>query len=267
MAIRLPLRARYQGGIASKGRLPLYDGTTSIHGFAQAVQIATHALLTKTIVTRATAARSADFYLLPSRSGSYLIDLIAIIEANPAVAGISAPIFYDWLKIIFIKATSRTPVAAETSKIRRWIEEDEPFLDELAETLEGSLQRAHRPIDEEVTTVTVERPRSALLTLDSATKAWVNTRDISTGISALTGNVTRFNAITRNGRAFIDQLGRVVPFKPDGDFAMGGLQYLTWSLHGSNTGLPKALTINAREVKSASGETKRILLVDCMRNE
>jgi hypothetical protein len=267
MPIRLSLRARYQGGVAAEGRLPLYDGTTSIHGFAQAVQIATHALLTKTIVTRATAARSADFYLLPSRSGSYLIELLAIIEANPAVAGITAPIVYDWLKTIFIKATSRTPAAPETPKVRNWIEQDEPFLDELAETLEGSLQRAHRPVGDEVTTITVERPRSALLTFNEATKAWVNTRDVNAGTSALTGNVTRFNAITRNGRAFIDQLGRVVPFKPDGDFSMNGLQYLTWSLHGSNTGLPKALTINAREVKSASGETKRIMLVDCMRNE
>ncbi|WP_221793510.1 hypothetical protein [Aquisediminimonas sediminicola] len=245
----------------------MYDGTTSIQGVAQAVQIATHALLTGNIVARATAARSAEFYLLPSRSGSYLVELAAFIEANPAVAGITAPIVYDWLKTIFMKATSRAQPVPETPKVRKWIERDEPFLDELAETLEGSLQRAHRPIGPDVTTITFERPRSQILTLNDATKEWVNTRDVAAGATPLTGHITRFNSITRNGRAFIDQLHRVVPFKPDGDFAMGGLQYLTWSLHGSANELPKSLTINAREVKSATGETKRILLVDCMRGE
>ena len=267
MTMRLPLRARYNGGIAAEGMLPLYDGTTSIQGVAQAVQIATHALLTQSIVTRATAARSADFYLLPSRPGSYLIELAAYIEANPAVAGITAPIFYDWIKTIFTRATRRTPAEPETPFVRRWKDRDEPFLDELAETLEGSLQRTHRPIGADVTTITLERPRSEILTLNAATKAWVNTRDTAADSTQFTGNVTRFNSITRNGRAFIDQLQRVVPFKPDGDFAMGGLQYLTWSLHGSTNALPKSLRINAREVKSATEETKRLLLVDCARDE
>lgn len=265
MPIRLPLKARYNGGIAADGRLPLYDGTSSIQGIAQAVQIATHALVTEKIVTRATAARSAEFYLLPSRPGSYLIEMAAFIEANPAVAGISAPIFYDWIKTIFTKATRRAPPQPETTKVRRWMERDEPFLDELAETLEGSLQRAHRPIGEDVTTITFERPRSEILTLNTMTKSWVNTRDISANTTAFTGNITRFNSITRNGRIFIDQLERVIPFKPDGDFVMNGLQYLTWSLHGSTNGLPKSLDFNAREVKSATGETKRLLLSDCMR--
>jgi len=263
--MRLPLRARYNGGIAAEGKLPLYDGTTSIQGVAQAVQIATHALLTKAIVTRATAARSADFYLLPSRSGSYLVELAAYIEANPAVAGITAPIFYDWIKTIFTKATRRAPAEPETPAVRRWMERDEPFLDELAETLEGSLQRAHRPIGTDVTTITFERPRSELLTLNADTKAWVNTRDVASNSTPFTGSVTRFNSITRNGRIFIDQLSRVIPFKPDGDFAMGGLQYLTWSLHGSTNDLPKSLSLHAREVKSATEETKRLLLVDCAR--
>lgn len=267
VAIRIPLKVRYNGGLAADSVLPLYDGTTSIQGVAQAIQIATHALLTERIVTRATAARSADFYLLPSRSGSFLIELAAIIEANPAVAGISAPILYDWLKTIFIKATSRAQPEPETPKVRRWIEGDEPFLDELAETLEGSLQRAHRPIGDDVTTITFERPRSQILTLNSATKEWVNTRDIAAGATQFSGHITRFNSITRNARAFIYELDRVIPLKPDNDFAIGGLQYLTWSLHGSTNGLPKSLIINAREVKSASGETKRLLLVDCMRNE
>lgn len=267
MPVKLPLRIRYNGGLAADGMLPLYDGTSSIHGVAQAIQIATHALLTETIVTRATAARSATFFLYPTKAGSYLVDIAAFVEANPAMAGITAPIFYDWIKAIFIKATSRAPAEPETAKVKKWIEKDEPFLDELAETLEGSLQRAHRPIGSDVSTITLERPRSPFLTLDTTTKAWVNTRDVANATTPLTGNVTRFNSVTRNGRAFINELGRIVPFKPDGDFATGSFQYLTWSLHGSTNDLPKSLKIDAREVKSATGETKRLLLADALRDE
>jgi hypothetical protein len=267
MTLKLLVRARYDGGIATEGRLPLYDGTTSIQGVSQAVQIATHALLTKTIVTRATAARSADFFLLPSRSGSYIVDMVAFIEQYPAVAGITAPIFYDFIKTAFKKATGGAAAQPETRRIEKWVEDDEPFLDELAETLEGSLQRAHRPIGAGVQIIGLERPRSSLLTFNHATKDWVNTRDESHASTEFTGNVTRFNSITRNGRVFVNELGRVIPFKPDGDFAGAGLQYLTWSLHGSANDLPKLITFHAREVKSASLETKRLLLVDCARAE
>lgn len=265
--MKVSIRARYSGGVANDGRLPLYDGATSIQGMCQAIQIATHALLTNTIVTRATAARSAEFYLLPSRSGSYLTEMVAFIEHYPATAGITAPIVYDFLKTVFKKATSRDPVEPETPRVKRLLEADEPFLDELAETLEGSLQRAHRPIGEGVQIITIERPRAPLLTFDDASKLWVNTREEAQVATAFTGAVTRFNSITRNGRVFINELGRVIPFKPDGDFPGGAFQYLTWSLHGSTNDLPKLLNVNAREVKSASGETKRLMLSDCARAE
>lgn len=267
IAMRLPLKVRYNGGVAAEGLLPLYDGTTAIAGIAQVVQIATHALLTERIVTRATAAKRATFYFLPAKSGSYLTEMVALVEQSTVALGIiTAPVFYDFIKTVLKKATSAEMPVPETSAIRRWMDRDEPFFDELAETLEGSLQRSHRPIGEGVETITIERPRSELLAFNAATKLWVNTRETAENTSSFTGCITRFNSITRNGRAFIDQLGRVLPVKPADDFIMAGLSYLTWSLHGSANRLPKELAIDAREIKSASGETKRLLLVDCSRS-
>lgn len=140
-------------------------------------------------------------------------------------------------------------------------------LDTLAETLEGSLQDAHRPLgnDGDVTTMTVCTPRNDLVVFNENTKGWVNTRDEASRLEVFRGNVTRYNALSRNGRAFIDQLDRVIPVRPDGDFPTGDLAHLTWSLHGSNIGARNKIDMRARRVTSASGKVKRLLLSDCTR--
>lgn len=130
----------------------------------------------------------------------------------------------------------------------------------MAETLEGSLQRVHRPIGESVDKISIERPKSGLLVFDQSTSDWVNTREEVAELVTVNGNVTRYNSNTRNGRIYIEELGRIVPFKPDGDFPANDLHHLTWSLHGSNTGLPKQLELEVRYVNSAVGEPKRILI-------
>ncbi|MDA9553628.1 MAG: hypothetical protein P8O77_03850 [Emcibacteraceae bacterium] len=102
---------------------------------------------------------------------------------------------------------------------------------------------------------------------DQDTQDWVNTRNEMPYEDIITGNVTRFNSITRNGRIYVDQLQKVVPFKLDVDFPIVTVGLLTWSLHGSNTDLPKKLELKARHVRSAHGLTKRILLAECKRIE
>lgn len=69
------------------------------------------------------------------------------------------------------------------------------------------------------------------------------------------------------GAMYVDQLHKIIPFKPDGDFPAGRMGLLTWSLHGSNTDLSKKLELKVRHVKSALGESKRFLLADCKRIE
>jgi hypothetical protein len=263
------LKLRYDGKRANNSELDLYDGATSIQGFAQALQIATHAYLNSEIVTRATAMRGAKMYMRPASKGSFLVEIVTIIEAYPAASGVAtaigAPVFYDFVKLVFRKATGLVVGQPDTNYMKKEIEKDEPFFDELAETLEGSLQRAHRPIGEDVDSVSIERPRSPLVTFNQKTKDWVNTREEAPRTESMTGNVTRFNSVTRNGRVFVKELGRIVPFKPDGDFPGSSLGLLTWSLHGSNLDIQKKLEREVRPVKSSSGDTKRLLLSDCKR--
>jgi len=273
------IKVRYEGGDADEHRLDLYDGTASIHGVAQAMQIATHAFVNGKLITKAPALKGAKLYLKPSKSGSFLVDILVLVTENPEIAlatgGIfsayTANPFYDFLKMVFGKATGLPDSEPETPAVRRALDKQEPFFDEVAEVMEGSLQRGHRPIGDGVDRILIERPRSGLITLDENTKDWVNTRAVTPIDNNMTGNVTRYNVITRNGRIYIDQLNRIVPFRLGEEFPLAVLGSLTWSLHGSNSGLggtqalPKKLTFGAVKVLSASGKVKRVIVSDCAR--
>lgn len=259
------LKLRFSGGDADEHRLELYDGTNSFHGFAQALQIATHAYLNREVVSRATALKGATFYLKAPRQGSVLLDIIAVIEKYPATVAVAAPIFYDFIKYSFSKATGRLNVEPETPYVSRLSTDDEPFFDDLAETLEGSLQRGHRAIDEGIPKITLERPRSPLLEFDSGTSAWVNTREGNDDVEEMQANITRYNSVTGNGRAYVNELKRIVPFRSGQDFPALKAGYLTWSLHGNATAVPQQLKLFATKIRSANGEVKRLILSDTTR--
>jgi hypothetical protein len=112
------LKLRYEGRSADSNQLEFYDGATSIYGFAQSLQIVTHAYLNNEIVTRATAMRGAEMFMRPAGKGSYLVEIVTMIEQYPAVSSmataIAAPVFYDFLKVVFKKATGVSVGQPET---------------------------------------------------------------------------------------------------------------------------------------------------------
>ena len=163
------LKIRYIGEDPSEGRIDLYDGTVSLQGISQALQIATHAYLTNEVVSRATALKGATFYVKAPRPGSVVFDIIAILEKYPATVTIAAPVFYDFIKYSFSKACGYIKSVPETPYVSKLNTKDEPFFDALAETIEGPLQRAHRPIGQGVSGIKVERPRAELVTFNKDT--------------------------------------------------------------------------------------------------
>lgn len=261
---RFNLKIRFSGDHVEKRGLDLYDGSTSFWGLAQAIQIVIHAYMTGEVVSRATALKGAEVYFGSPRRGSVLIDLVTIIEAHPATAALTGAAFYDFIKFSLSKAAGIFTAKPETPSVNATLKADETFFDLLAETLEGSLQRAHRAIDHGGGTITVERPRSELITFDAATSEWVNTREIDPTVKEYSGNITRYNSISRNGRAYIRELGKVLPFRPALEFPDNKRGFLTWSLHGDNVATSKDLKIWASRVDSAQGEPKRLFLSDCV---
>ncbi|WP_298692971.1 hypothetical protein [uncultured Sphingomonas sp.] len=259
---RFSLKLRFSGESVEARGLDLYDGSTSLHGLAQAMQIVLHAYMRNDVVTRATPLKGAEIRFSSPRQGSVLIDVVAFIEKYPATLGIGAPIFYDFVKTAFSKALGKLSVKAETPTIQM-VELDGTFFDQLSEVLEGSLQRAHRAIDHGREKITIERPRSELVMLNATTSLWVNTRDENPGVEDFSGSITRYNSITGNGRALIRELKRVIPFRPGDGFPEEKRGLLTWSLHGNTVSGNKELKFRASKIESATGDPKRLILADC----
>lgn len=87
------LKLRFSGKAVNEHGLDLYDGAHSFQGFAQAIQIATHAYMTGEVVSRATALKGAQLYFKSPRNGSVLFDLVALIEQYPITATLAGAAF------------------------------------------------------------------------------------------------------------------------------------------------------------------------------
>ncbi|WP_137151005.1 hypothetical protein [Devosia sp. FKR38] len=272
------IKIRYEGGLADENALPGYDGAVSIDGITRAVHIALHAYMTGEVTSRATALKRASIQIRPARQGSFVFELVLLIEAYPATSGlvgaIGAPMIYDFLKTAFKRATGGLDAEPENRILQNLYHRQEPpplkvppvDLDELAEILEGCLQDAHRPIGPDgIETISIGSPRQELVSFNLDTKDWVNTREQSEDLEILRGNVTRYNSMSRNARVYIDEFRRIVPMRPAGDFDVSSLALLSWSLHGSNIGTHNKLDLQVRRVFSASGKVKRLLLSGCER--
>ncbi|WP_342251383.1 hypothetical protein [Sphingomonas sp. OTU376] len=257
------LRLRFTDGRIGEQGLDLYDGSTSFHGFARALQITTHAFMADEVVGRATALRSGALFFEAPRKGSVLFDITARFKRRPKSAPLNKEVFYDFTTVALERATGNLSVEPQTKYVESRIRTDESFFDDLSEKLEGSLQEAHRSIDNEDVIVCLERPRSTLVEFNNSTSAWVHTREENPDLHEYNGNMTRFNTKTGNGRAYISELDKIVPVRKSEAFNQRNKAWLTWSLHGDNVSTAKELVFRGRQIESASGVTKRLVLDDC----
>lgn len=264
--ISITLRLVYRGGDADEGRLDLYDGADSIFGFAKALQIATHAFVKGSIAKTAPSMKGARIYMQPPAAGSFIEPIQAVISDPAFMAGVGTGVvtnaFYDFLKIALGRAAGLV-FNPETPTVRRRLEKDEPFFDELADVLEGPLRDAHRTIEESGGTVSIERPRSTLLTFDDETLDWVKTREEDEASAFRLGTVTRFNILSHNGRMFDKTENRTIPFKRGETLNGSSVLLLSKSLDDANNKLPGLLEFQVKPVRSARGVIKRFILSSC----
>lgn len=124
------IKVRYQGGMADDNSLPGYDGASSIDGITRAIHIATHAYMTGEITSRATALKGARITLKPARPGSFVFELIVLMEAYPATStaavALTAPPFYDFIKTAFRRATGWLDAEPETQHLKKVVPAKRP---------------------------------------------------------------------------------------------------------------------------------------------
>ncbi len=251
--------------VEPKGGTPgigFYDAATSLQGFAQAIQIILRAYYCDEVVDRAMPLKRASLKMGSPRRGSVIVDLDAHFDDTPTASPIGSDVFYDFVRYALAKATGQAEITPITPYVTRRADDQELIFDQLAEVMEGSLQRAHRSINHDVPKVTLERPRSSLIEFNKETSAWVNTREENPEIKRFTGNITRYNSKTGNARAYIKQLGKIIPVRQADTFIPAKRGLLTWSLHGDTISTKKELEFFGRQIESAREEPKRLILTD-----
>jgi hypothetical protein len=260
----IQIKLSYNNGDADLHRLDMYDASISLHGFARALAITTHALLNDgDVKRRGNKASGAKIYVNPPQKGSYEQILTLVIENKESIgASIVAAAFWDILKWTWSK-TLDLASSPETPFVRKLDERVEPFIGDMEEALETALEEAHRPIkNNPQMTISVTRPRVGnVIGMNSDTLKSVSITTDNTLISGIVGNVTKYNILSGIGRFYDDKYGHTVSFKIPEGAGSSLRRRLTWSMHyaqGDENG--GKIELHARRVLSAKGVLKRYLV-------
>ena len=163
---------------------------------------------------------------------------------------------------LFFKAAVGMMRGSEYEERLRLFRRVEPFADDLVNVMEPHLAQIHRPIH---TSETVEIDLGGVeqITLDEATKDYVSTGQLTEDATTFSGNVTRLNVVTGNGRFYANELVFIIPFsQPQGFRKRQTGRPLSWSLRQADRNQPSDIQVDARQFTSSSGRLKRLMVVD-----
>lgn len=260
---QIQIKLSYQGGDADLHRLDMYDASVSLHGFARAIAITTHALLNDGDVKRkGNRVTGAKIFVSPPQKGSYEQVLTLIVE-NPIAASIVAAAFWDLLKWTWSKTLDLAYAEPVTPTIKKLRERVEPFISDIEEVLESALEEAHRPIKNNPSmTITVARLRvGAVINMNSETLKSVSIRTENQILTGIEGNVTKYNILSGIGRFYEDKKGHTVSFKIPEKAPEQMRKRVTWSMHHAQGSEREGkIEFHARKVVSAKGILKRYLV-------
>ena len=262
--LSIPFKVRLTGKDADNHAVASYVGTKALHGFTRSVQIVSKAYLNNEAVSRATALHDGNLFITGGKPGSLIFDFRLDVTGKKPDVTLNRNVFFDFCSTIFHRATGRefSPDTAYVKKLDEDTSDD--LIDLTVEHVEEALKEAHTAIGTSVTGMAFERPRSGIQTyFDQETKQYIQSSILSEEARNLEGHVTRFNTVTGNGRAYINDLNRIIPFRLESDFLESKRGFITWSLHGSNVHRAKNLILDAQEITSAAGTVKRLAISDC----
>ncbi len=249
----LRIRYQYENGIADTGRLELYDAAIALRGISRANAIITHAFLNGEVRTHGDSAKGAKFYINTPKRGSF------IYEATIWFAGaVSSGVFYDFVKYGLNETVGKNNNEEYAKALNDRIE---PTIGELPAVLESALDEIHRPIkqDNEIK-LTIARPRGEKLAVfDSDTALYLMPSTVPAP-HEITGNVTKYNALTGWGKFYDLIERRTVSFNIDLMSPERQKSLITWSLHENNMGRDGLLFLGANAVIAPTGKIKRYIV-------
>jgi len=176
--LEIKLNLRYEGGEADQHRLNLYDASRSIKGLSQVLHIICTSLIKDGEVRQKyTPIKNVNFYLESAKKGSFL-ETISVVLDNDAIKTIGASVFsiafWDMVKYT-IKVGTGKDALPETPTVKKIIQKNPDFIDEITTAMEKPLEELQRPIEtNSKVTMNIERPRVGIVAkLDKDTLDYV----------------------------------------------------------------------------------------------
>lgn len=266
----IPLALKYNLPSEKRGRIDLYSGPKSIFGFAKIIQLSTHLILNHEVISRSTRAKGAEFHMLPSKEGSFVQQVIVVVQNYPAESlastiaiNVLSNHISDALKWL-VKSASGL-IDEEYKPFEPRLGTDlEPYFDDLQVVLDGPIREAHNSVERLGGNVTLlDTHGNEIVTFDEDTLGYIKEANLSDQHEEITGHVTRYNVLTGNGRLKDYRNNKVIPFSPDRSFK--NHLDLSWSLREVDQNRDGDLKFAVRRVLNARQETKRLRLADCKR--
>ncbi len=268
MSFELKYRLVYEGGEADNNRLPAHQGATSLEGITWSFDLIAHYAATGRIRARGELSPLVRLYLAPARQGSFLQDLtIFVTQPNnlfmTSVVGSYAVATLGQIVNSLVVSTLRQ-VCGLDQKIA---DKDDKRLSKLPsgdrealiDKVEAPMKRAHSVIEDGASTLAIKKGYTPLLTMDAATKAYVNA-DLLTDEKVWIASIGAYNANSGNGSAYLPAIGKTVPF-----FAPKGLDPNTYaaislSLDRYVNGLGSTIEMAGTESLSLDGRIKKLIV-------
>lgn len=257
----------FRGGEADNHQIDLYTGAESLAGLGRVGNLVAHYSATGVVRFRAPYTDRIGFSLRASEEGSFkaLVDEFARLadDARNAAAVRKAG-------ALFRRVIERATGQAEEGPLRVGDEEiPAGDVDALAEAATPALERAHRWINEEGKSITVDPAQARPIALNENTKEYLESEEIDNRRSAQDVSVAALNVNSRHGRVYMADLGRTVPFYVSGDASGRTMVMLSRYLNryaerrrrGDN--YPTNVRIEFRRVKHLDGRLKRLIIYDC----
>lgn len=255
----------YEGREADRNRLLAYDGLKSLEGFSWALSVVLGYGITGSIRKVGDPSSIVKIYLLPSRKGCFLQELLVYVSQpnNKFLTSILGTVTVSAATTFLIGLTNRVfsmavgnAISGKEKGIRYLNKLDSSDLEELSRRIEPPLTRAHAVIGKSADSIKLYNKNTELVQFDSSTKQFLDATTETESITFYT-NISAFNALWRTGRLYDRGLGRTVPFKVQDNALEGTGAAISESLMHYTKNWPADIKITARREISGDNRLKR----------
>jgi hypothetical protein len=255
------MKVHFRGGEADDHRIDLYTGAESLSGLGRAANLVAHYVATGEVRFRSPYSNKIQFYITGSEDGSLTIILDEITRiANEARAAASRSKTRKLLRRVINRAIGKAEAGALPTPDGTVSEGD---IDALAEAATPGLTRAHRWINTEGKSISLEQEEGRPMTLNQETREYMESEEVSARVDLQDVSVGALNVNSRNGRVFFHDLGRTVPFYVPRDAEARTIPNLSRYLtqYAERTGA--TVNIRFRRVRYPDERLKRVIIYDC----